>query len=234
MISWLTRSPVAARVAPFAVFLLLTGLQDRFGEAGRYWVYLAKTLVGAWMLWTLRSHIPEMRWKWTGPAVAAGVLVFAVWVGLEGYYPKLSAMLSRLGLGGDRAAGEGAGGWNPHACFGQDSVLAWFFIVVRLGGSTLVVPWLEEVFFRSFLYRYLIQPEFIAVPLNRFKAHAFILVAVFFAVEHQEWLPGLLCGLAYQGLVCWKGRLGDAIAAHALTNFLLGCWVVWRGAWGFW
>jgi len=31
-----------------------------------------------------------------------------------------------------------------------------------------------------------------------------------------------------------KNRLGDAMTAHAITNFLLGAWIVWRGAWHFW
>ncbi|MBT5706854.1 MAG: CPBP family intramembrane metalloprotease, partial [Verrucomicrobia bacterium] len=55
-----------------------------------------------------------------------------------------------------------------------------------------------------------------------------------FAVEHNQWLSGLICGLAFQWLVIRKGRLGDAMTAHAITNFLLALWVVGRGAWQFW
>ena len=55
-----------------------------------------------------------------------------------------------------------------------------------------------------------------------------------FGFEHSQWLAGILCGFAYQGLVIWKQRLGDAVTAHAITNLLLGLWVVWRGAWQFW
>ncbi|MBO4545513.1 MAG: CPBP family intramembrane metalloprotease, partial [Verrucomicrobia bacterium] len=62
----------------------------------------------------------------------------------------------------------------------------------------------------------------------------FVVVSVIFGLVHQEWLAGILCGLVYQGLVCYKGRLGDAITAHGITNLLLGIWVVWRGAWNFW
>ncbi len=52
---------------------------------------------------------------------------------------------------------------------------------------------------------------------------------------HPQWLAGILCGLTYQGLVIRKGRLGDAMTAHAITNFLLGVYVVWKGgaAWKF-
>jgi CAAX prenyl protease-like protein len=63
---------------------------------------------------------------------------------------------------------------------------------------------------------------------------AFVVTSLVFGLEHNEWLAGLFCGFAYQGLVLWKNRIGDAIAAHAITNFLLGGWVVWKGAWHFW
>jgi len=49
--------------------------------------------------------------------------------------------------------------------------------------------------------------------------------SLLFGFEHREWLAGIFCGFAYQGLVCWKKRLGDAITAHAITNALLGYWV---------
>jgi hypothetical protein len=72
------------------------------------------------------------------------------------------------------------------------------------------------------------------VPLNRFDARSFLITSLAFALTHGEWLAALLCGFAYQGLVLRKGRLGDAILAHSITNLLLGLWVVFKGAWEFW
>jgi len=96
------------------------------------------------------------------------------------------------------------------------------------------VPMIEEVFYRSFLYRFMIQPQFLQVPLRRFDLRAFLLAGAVFGISHYEWLPGILCALAFQGLVCRKDRLGDAITAHGVTNFLLALWVVARGAYRFW
>jgi CAAX prenyl protease-like protein len=217
--SKLKNSPAAARVVPFAIFLVLTACQGQFGEASRYWFYLAKTFAGAWMIWSIRPLITEMRWAVSWEAVVVGVAVFVMWVGLNDYYPKL---------------GKAGPGWDPHVQFGAGSALAWLFIVGRMLGSTFVVPPLEEVFFRSFLYRYIIKVEFLSVPLGTFHWTAFLATSAIFGFEHHEWLAGILCGFAYQGLVCWKKRLGDAITAHAITNFLLGLWVIWKGAWGFW
>ncbi len=123
---------------------------------------------------------------------------------------------------------------NPNEQFGENSALAWFFIVVHILGMTFVVPPLEEVFYRSFLYRYIANQNFLSVPLNKFLPFPFFATAIVFGFSHNEWLAGILCGAAYQWLVIRKNRLGDAMTAHAITNFLLGVWIVWRGAWHFW
>jgi uncharacterized protein len=216
-----TQSPLLIRVVPFVIFLILTTLQGKFGESSKYWLYLAKTLVGLWLIWLMRPYVLEMRWKISWEGVAVGFGVFGLWIGLDGLYPRFG--------------GSGGGSWNPHEMFGLNTALAWTFIAVRIAGSAFVVPPLEEVFYRSFVYRYLIRPEFENEPLGRFDLKAFLITAIIFGVVHpNDWLAGILCGLAYQGLVVWKQRLGDAMTAHAVTNFLLGIWVVWKGAWQFW
>jgi CAAX prenyl protease-like protein len=228
----LANFPAIARVAPFVVFLVLTFCQGYFGEGGRYWLYLAKTLLGAWMLWMVRSVVREMRWKLSWEAVAAGVAVFVVWVGLDQIVPTQQELWIKLGL--SQAPATPAPAWNPFAQFGHGAELAWFFVYVRFLGSALIVPPLEEVFYRSFLYRWIARPDFASVPLGLFAWKPFLLTAFIFGFAHNEWLAGILCAAAYQGLVCWKKRLGDAITAHAITNLLLGIWVAWRGAWHFW
>ena len=221
-------SPILVRVVPFGVFLLLTGSQGFFGEGAPFWIYLAKTVLGGWMLWAVRPYVPEMRWRVSGAALLIGVVCFLLWVGLG---PGLQALGFNPSFAEVKISSQL---WNPHGQFGEGSAGAWFFVVVRILGSSLVVAPLEEVFFRSFVYRYIIEQEFEKVSLGDFRWLAFLATSGIFAVEHREWLAGLLCGFAFQGLVCWKGRLGDAIVAHAVTNFLLGLWVVRQGAWHFW
>jgi CAAX prenyl protease-like protein len=72
------------------------------------------------------------------------------------------------------------------------------------------------------------------VELKHFDLRALVVTSLVFGFAHHEWLAGIVCGLIYQGLVLRKGRLGDAMTAHAITNFLLGVWVIYRGAWHFW
>ncbi|MBN8247003.1 MAG: CAAX prenyl protease-related protein [Verrucomicrobia bacterium] len=233
-LSSLGRDPLAVRVAPFAVFLVLTSLQGQFGEASRYWLYLVKTLLGAGMLWVVWDRIAECRWSFSWEAVAVGVAVFGLWVGLEGRYPPLDALTAQVGLGRAPDTTTPPPPWNPFLHFGSGSVLAWGFVVVRLLGSTLVVPPLEETFYRSFAYRFIADKRWMDLPLNHWSPMAFAVVSAAFGLVHREWVPGILCGMAYQGLVLWKNRLGDAMTAHAITNLLLGLWVVGRSAWQFW
>ena len=205
------------RIAPFAVYAVLGALQGKSG-AGPYWVYVLKTLIAAWVIWEARPLLEELQLKFSWEALVVGVAVFAIWVGLDGYYPRLS----------DPGAGS-----NPHTQFGLG--LAWFMAVFHLLGSTLVAPPAEELFYSSFLYRYFVKLDFQKMPFNRFHALSFVVTSLIFGLMHPDrWVAGILCGLAFQGLVVYKNRLGDAIVAHALTNFLLGLWVIYKGAWTFW
>jgi CAAX prenyl protease-like protein len=228
----LANFPAIVRVAPFVVFVILTFCQGYAGEAGRYWLYVAKTVIGASMLWMVHSVVQEMRWKVSWEAVVAGLAVFVVWVGLDRIVPTQQEIWVKLGL--SKASSTPARVWNPFAQFGNGTELGWFFVYVRVLGSAFVVPALEEVFYRSFLYRWIARPDFASVPLGQFVLRPFIVTSLLFGFAHSEWLAGILCAVTYQGLVCWKKRLGDAMIAHAVTNFLLGVWVVWRDAWHFW
>jgi CAAX prenyl protease-like protein len=225
-------SPVVARVAPFLIFLALTVCQGKFGAASAYWFYCAKTIVAAWLIWEMRPLVAEMRWAFSWEAILVGVVVFVIWVGLDPFYPKPNEIIAELGL--SNFFGTGPSNSNPSLLFGENSALTWFFMVIHVLGMTFVVPPLEEVFYRSFLYRYVANQNFLSVPLNRFSPWPFLATAAVFGFSHNEWLAGILCGMAYQWLVLHKNRLGDAMTAHAITNFLLGVWIVWKHAWHFW
>jgi membrane protease YdiL (CAAX protease family) len=239
---FLARSPLLARVTPFVMFVLLTAAQGKCGAASAYWFYFAKTLVGLWLIWEIHPLVAEMHWAFSWEAVVVGVGIFAVWVGIDRYYPHSNELFpnyifpffKKIGLGFLCSESKPVIPWNPNAQFGSGSALAWLFILTRILGSTFIVPPIEEIFYRSFLYRYIASQNFLSVPLNQFLPVPFLATAAVFGLSHNEWLAGIVCGAAYQWLVLRKNRLGDAMTAHAITNFLLGVWVVGRGAWNFW
>ena len=212
-------SAIYARFAPFFIFCVITTAGGMLGGDSKFWLYALKVLVGAWLVWEMRPFVQEMRWAISLEAVVVGIAVFAIWVGLDPYYPMNTLVFSDT---------KGSI-WNPFERFGAGGALAWTLICIRIAGMTFVVPPLEEVFYRSFLYRYFVRINFLQMPLTKFHPTSFIVTSVIFGMLHYEWLAGVLCGMAYQWLVLRKGRLGDAMTAHAITNFLLGVWVVWKG-----
>lgn len=217
--AWLDQRPLAARVVPFVIFLILTSLQGKFGPESHFWFYAGKTVLGAIMLWIVWPVISELRWAFSWEAVVAGIAVFVIWVGIDPYYPKW---------------GKTEITWNPFTQFGEGSPLAWGLIMLRIVGSGLVVPPLEELFYRSAAYRYIVKPDFLNVPLGTFDLRAFLITVAAFGTAHHQWLAAILCAIIYQALIFRKKRLGDAMTAHAITNILLGVWIVWKDDWKFW
>lgn len=220
----LSKSPTRARVLPFFIFLALTAMQGESGTPKSFWLYFIKSVLGLWMIWEMRSLVKEMRWAFSWEAVVVGVAVCVVWVGLDPYYPANHLIFTPI---------EGEE-WNPGNLYGHGTTMAWFFIAVRILGSTFIVPPIEEVFYRSYVYRMMISNDWEKVPLGYYAAASFVACSLLFGLMHFQWLAGVLCGMAYLGLTIHKKRLGDAMTAHAITNFLLGVWVVWKGAWQFW
>ncbi len=149
-------------------------------------------------------------------AVALGILVFVVWMALE---PAPDAEK------------QAAFGTALHA-LPPGLALAW--LVARVVGAVVTVPIAEELAFRGYLNRRLIDADFERVPMRTFTALAFVGSSVAFGAMHGRWLAGTLAGMAYALVLYRRGELGDAIGAHAVTNALLAVYVLATGSWLLW
>jgi len=149
-------------------------------------------------------------------AVLAGITGFILWIGLEGSYQSL----------GNPA------GFNPHEM--AQGGWVWGLMAVRMLGAALVVPIMEELFWRSFALRFLMDRAFYKVPLGKFSWFSFIFVSIAFGLEHHRWLPGILTGMLYAIMLYQKKNLFSPILAHGITNLLLGIYVVVNQSWEFW
>jgi exosortase E/protease (VPEID-CTERM system) len=168
-------------------------------------------------LWVYRGELRKLDWRfgWMGPAV--GAAVFAVWVAPEmwGHGPGTS------GLGAALAA---LPGWER---------LGW--LVVRVTAAVVTVPIAEELAFRGYLARRLMNREFDQVAFRALRAMPIVVSSAAFGSMHgAQWAVGIVAGLAYALVVKRTGRFGDAVAAHATSNLLLAAWVLARGDWGMW
>ncbi len=211
---------------PFAAFLILTYAGAWSGPHGMYIFYPIKTLVVGGILYYYRKSYPELHWKFSWLAVLCGVLVFVIWVAPDEFSRRVGGdwlRFTKLG-GGDRFYPYQYGtGW-----------IAWLIIAIRLIGAAVVVPIFEELFWRSFALRWLINEDFQRVAIGAFTWFSFAVVVLGFGFEHQEWLVGLFAGVLYTALLYKTKNLSACVFAHAITNLLLGIYVLRTQQWQLW
>lgn len=203
-------------ILPFAFFALITYLGPLLGLSPVLTYPVKTVIVGGSLAFFWRRFAREISWRMDWTALVGGVFVFLVWILLEGYYPQLGSQE----------------GMNP-STFGSQGSLA-FFVTFRLIGAVLMVPIMEELFWRSFALRFLIDTNFTSVNLGTFTWFSFLAVSLAFGLEHHRWLPGIVAGLVYALLLYRTKNLFSPILSHAVTNLLLGVYVLWSGKWMYW
>ncbi|MDG3005645.1 CAAX prenyl protease-related protein [Paludisphaera mucosa] len=211
-------------IAPMFAYVALGSLESYLPSPGWYpAAYAAKAAIVAAIMWYYRSTWNDLR---PAPgvldvllAVATGLVVIALWIGLDGRYPDLPFM------GGARKA------FDPDV-LGPAGKAA--FIAVRLLGLVLLVPVFEELFWRSFLIRWLIDQDFWKVPIGRVTWISALVCSAFFALAHPEWLPALLTGLLWAGLLAYTKSVSACVISHVVANLALGIYVIATKAWKFW
>jgi len=215
------KKPWFPYVFPLAVFFLLSGLVQFF-PARSHLLYISKTIIVGVLLWSWRHKYtadisPKLSFNECLVAVFTGVLVLVIWIVPEGYLPQ---------LGQDSGFDPYAFGWSQAATYG--------LIAVRLTGAAVVVPVMEELFWRSFFLRYLIGPDFRKVPLGAFSWFSFLCVAILFGLEHHRVIVGIIAGVIYNLLLIHQKKLRGCILAHGITNLGLGIYVLLTESWMFW
>lgn len=218
-----------ARGAPFGLYMIFVAVLEipalLDGEAlppsfslGLYPIKIALVCAA---LAAFRRSYTDLDWGSlrkpapTALSVCAGIVVFIVWINLDFPWAMQGELTSYDPT-------QAATGW------------AYALIFARVTGAVVVVPIMEELFWRSFLARYLIDRNFMAVRAGTFTLFTFLSTAVLFGLEHQLYLAGILAGLAYNGVYKKTGSLAQCVLSHAVTNGLLAAYVLTTGNWRFW
>ncbi len=169
--------------------------------------------------------VADLRVRHLGATLGIGVLVFLIWIGPD----LLAPNYRHHWLFENSIMGQARSGLSELAQ-AQPAVL--FFRTVR---AVVIVPVIEELFWRAWLMRWLISPRFEDVPLGTWSAQSFWIVAVLFASEHGSyWDVGLAAGIIYNWWMLRTKSLGDLILAHAVTNGCLCAYVIAFGKWEYW
>jgi CAAX prenyl protease-like protein len=218
---------LAAFTLPVAAFLILLAVGKAIRQvkgafwldSPEYWIYPAQTIFcGVLLTWFWREYEFRAARRIVFSAAVA-LLVFAVWISpqaLLGFPPRLD-------------------GFNPEIFSGQPAPY-WTTIVFRFLRLVVVVPLVEEVFWRGFLLRYFVNEQFYTVPFGTFSWLSFAVVTVGFGFAHAraDWMAALITGALYNCVAYRTRNLASCVVTHAITNLLLGLWIMKTGQWGFW
>jgi len=213
-----------ARILPFLAYLGFIFVADMLeragvGAAALRWLYPLKIAVVAGLLllfWRQYGELRGARLTARAAAVAglAGVVVLLLWIRLDA---------------GWMVIGQSAG-FDPRS----DGRIVWPLVLVRIAGAALVVPVMEELFWRSFLMRWIVAEDFENVAPAQMKLKSFVVTVILFGVEHNLWFAGMVAGAVYALLYARSGTLWSAVLAHGVTNGLLGLWIISTANWTYW
>ncbi len=208
-------------VAPMAIFLVLTDIEGRLPRGFYPSLYAFKVVAVSLALWTFRGVWRDIKIeaRALAPAIGVGLAVFVLWIGIDRAiaYPHLGRRV----------------GFDPFETI-ESPVLRGLFLATRFYGLVLMVPLMEELFWRSFLLRYVTRPDFENLASGEFSWPAFFLVAGAFGAAHSEWLVAIVAAICYGLLLRATRSLWACIVAHGITNLCLGIYVLSSGDWKYW
>ena len=229
----LFKNPAFPRVAPFVVFMAFIGLEQglralleqqvlAFDEIILNWLYLPKAVLVGCMLWLLRQSFTEIDikdlrdYRKTILSIFSGLLVFILWINMD------------WTLGSQNAPA----GFNPEIFTYEPA--RWLMIAVRVSGAVIIVPIMEELFWRSFLLRYLINSDFTKVAIGSFSLFSFVAVAILFGLEHHYVFAGIMAGTIFNYIYCATKSIAQCVLSHSVANLGLAGYVLLSGKWSFW
>ena len=197
--------------------ILAASFVSKAASASFEWLYPLRIVAGAAALWHFRAELKKQDWRFGWGAFAIGGAVFLIWIAPAVWTHNRVA--SPLGA--------------ALASLSPPLRLAW--IVFRVAAAAITVPIAEELAFRGYLARRVMDREFDGISFRRLTVPAIVVSSLAFGLMHgRQWIAGALAGVAFALLLRWRGRIGEAVAAHALTNLLLTAWVISTGDWGQW
>lgn len=227
------KNPMVQRIAPFVLFMIFIGIEElartlankgliAISAQSLCYLYPVKTVSVAFVLYLFRNSYPEIELRrllslrHLAVSLLCGITVFVLWINMDfTLHPSLAS-----------------GGFNP--LLFQNQALTGIMIFTRLAGAVLVVPVMEELFWRSFFLRYIVDQNFAKVAIGTFTWPSFLIVTLLFGLEHDLFYAGIMAGVAYNLLLYYTRSISHCILAHALTNLLLGGYVLATHRWYFW
>jgi CAAX prenyl protease-like protein len=222
----LKRPPVRDDVAyllPMATFLVFVWVGGKW-ESLYPAAYYARTIIVALMLWMFWPQYTKVRWNHWWLGVIVGVIGIVQWIGMQLVLQRHFEFFR-----------PGENVFDPTKAFTSPAAY-WPFIVMRIIGACVVVPVMEELFWRDYGWRSILAPnDFKLARVGEWAWAPYLIIAGVFATVHGNWwLTAIVWALMIGALLVYTKSLGACIIAHATTNALLAAYVLWTKDWSFW
>jgi CAAX prenyl protease-like protein len=221
---WLEQYPSARYVAPFLIFIAWLAITPAMNLDIR-WEAPVRVLVMAAVCYVCWPQDLSLRPERPLLSMLLGLAVFVLWIApdllIPGYRQTPAFSNSVFG--------------HLHSSLRTSDLQSSWVLFWRTMRAVLIVPIVEELFWRAWLMRWLINPNFKRVPLGAYAPLAFWVTALLFASEHGPyWDVGLLTGIIYNLWMIRTKSVADCIVAHAVTNGILSAYVIASGQWQYW
>lgn len=212
-----------AYVLPMAVFLAFTWVGVTWKPIYPY-AYIARAILVAGLLAYFWRYYTKIRWNYWWLGIIFGVIGIVQWVGMQTWLERHFEWFK-----------PDAEAFNLFAHF-KNSTAAWWFVAIRIASAVVVVPVMEELFWRDYLWRQILSPNDFKIPeVGEFEWPAFIAVPIVFATVHAPWWPtAVVYALLIGALLVYTKSLGACIIMHGVTNLLLAFYVLKYKAWHLW
>jgi len=218
------RWPSLPYVLPFASFMAFLAIQN-YAALPPSIDYPVRVVALSTILWIFSRHVIDLRCTHALQSLVLGAAVFVIWIGPDLLFPGYrqhwlfqNAILGRMG-----------------APVPEQLIMAPVVLWTRILRAVVLVPIIEELFWRAWLMRWLISPRFEQIKLGTYTPMAFWVTAILFASEHGPyWDVGLITGVIYNWWMVRTRSLGDCILVHAVTNACLCGYVVATKHWEYW
>jgi uncharacterized protein len=222
--SWFEENASFRYIAPYALFLIFLITAPHLPIPAGLDGPLRVVILGAvcYLCWPRQLSLRPQYWS---ASVGIGVAVFLLWIAPDVLIPgyRQSSFFSNSIVG------------QTHSSIPPAQLHSVWFLIWRTVRAVVIVPVLEEVFWRAWLMRWLINTDFLRVPLGAYTPFAFWLTAILFASEHGPyWDVGLVAGVIYNGWMIRSKSVADCVVAHAATNAALSGYVLATGQWQYW
>ncbi len=195
-------------------------------------VYTIKIIATTTVLLLALPAYLVYRFRINAIALLVGVVGVVAWIGIC----KLNLeqkVLVPIGLGSIVSLGERPG-FNPLEQIKDNPNWAYGFLAIRLFGLAILVPIIEEFFLRVFLVRFVMDVDWFKIPFGKVDRLGLITSIAFPILMHPA---EIFAAAVWFGMITWlmlrTRNIWDCVAAHAVTNGLLGAYVIYFNEWQF-